>query len=129
MRWLKKRIRLLLALVEALAGGAETVSYPKTELELPKGYRGAIQLDEEKCIGCGLCVRDCPAHGLELNKESKSVYRLTYYPARCAYCGQCERACHRQAITHTSQLPGSTTDPESIIVILKDQSEHEASDD
>lgn len=123
MDWLKKRIRLLLSLVDALSGEAETISYPETELELPKGYRGAIQLDEEKCTGCGLCVMDCPANGLELVKESKSVYKLIHYPARCAYCGQCEHACHSQAIFHSNQLTGSTTDPDSIIVTLKDQRE------
>ena len=111
MRWLKKRIRLLLSLVDALTGGVETVSYPETELELPKGYRGSIQLDEKKCIGCGLCVRDCPANALELDKESKSVSTLTYYPARCAYCGQCEQVCHHQAITQTNQLAGSSAIP------------------
>ncbi len=119
----KKRFGLLLSLVDALSRGEETVSYPDKELELPAGYRGAIQLDEEKCTGCGLCVRDCPAKGLELIKGSNSAYTLIYYPARCAYCGQCEQSCHRQAITHTNQLTGSTTDPDSIIVVLKDQLE------
>lgn len=116
-------MRLFLSLLDALFRGDETVSYPETELELPEGYRGSIQLDAEKCTGCGLCVRDCPTKGLELVKESNSTYTLTYYPARCAYCGQCEQSCHRQAIGHSNQLTGSTTDPDSLIVILKDQAE------
>lgn len=123
MEWLKKRLALLLSLLDALIGGAETVSYPETELELPNGFRGAIQLDPEKCTGCGLCARDCPASALELVKESKSNYKLIYNPARCAYCGQCELSCHRGAISHSNQLAGSTRDPHSIAVILKDQKE------
>ncbi len=123
MEWLKKRLALLLSLLDALIGGAETVSYPETELELPNGFRGAIQLDPEKCTGCGLCARDCPASALELVKESKSNYKLIYNPARCAYCGQCELSCHRDAISHSNQLTGSTRDPHSIVVVLKDQKE------
>ena len=122
MSWWKRRIGLLLSMFDALTR-SETVKFPYAELELPEGYRGAIQLDEDKCTGCGLCVRDCPALGLEFVKESKSAYKLIYYPNRCAYCGQCEQACHRQAITHSNQLTESTTDPDSLIVILKDQEE------
>ncbi len=121
MRRLKKRLGLLPSLIDAIFRGAETVSYPATALELPKGYRGALQLDEENCTGCGLCVRDCPANALILNRESKSDFQLIHYPARCAYCSQCETACHHQAISHTNQLTGSTNDPDSLIVILKDQ--------
>jgi len=123
MAWLKKRLALLLSLLDALIEGSETVSYPETEMELPNGYRGAIQLDPEKCTGCGLCARDCPANALELVKESKSDYKLIYHPARCAYCGQCELSCHRGAISHSNRLTGSTKDPDSIVVILKDQKE------
>jgi len=121
MAWLKKRFALLLSLLDALFRGAETVSYPETELELPDGFRGAIQLDPEKCTGCGLCVRDCPANALELVKESKSDYKFIYHPARCAYCGLCEQACRRGAIFHSNRLTGSTRDPHSIVVVLKDQ--------
>jgi hydrogenase-4 component H/formate hydrogenlyase subunit 6 len=125
MAWLKKRLALLLSLLDALIEGSETVSYPETEMELPNGYRGAIQLDPEKCTGCGLCARDCPANALELVKESKSDYKLIYHPARCAYCGQCELSCHRGAISHSNRLTGSTRDPDSIVVILKEQKDQE----
>lgn len=123
MAWLKKRLALLFSLLDALIRGEETVSYPETELELPNGFRGAIQLDPEKCTGCGLCARDCPANALELVKESKSNYKLVYNPARCAYCGQCELSCHRGAISNSNQLTGSTRDPDSIVVVLKEKKE------
>ena len=123
MACLNKRLGLFASLVDALIGGPETISYPETEMELPYGYRGTIQLDEEKCTGCGLCVRDCPANGLRLVKESKSDYQLIYHPARCAYCGLCEQACHRGAISHSNRLAGSTKDAHSVVFILKDQKE------
>jgi NAD(P)H-quinone oxidoreductase subunit I len=123
MACLKKRLGLLASLVDAFIQGPETISYPETEIELPNGYRGTIQLDAEKCTGCGLCVRNCPANALELVKESKSVYKFIYHPARCAYCGLCEQACHRGAIYHSNRLTGSTRDPHSIVVVLKDQKE------
>jgi formate hydrogenlyase subunit 6/NADH:ubiquinone oxidoreductase subunit I len=80
-------------------------------------------IDAEKCTGCGLCVRDCPADGLVLIKESRQEYKLLHYPARCAYCGQCEDSCVRGAISHSNELVEPTDDPEGWIVVLKHQRE------
>lgn len=120
---LKKRFSLLSAIMDALIEPPETVAYPFCELKLPETFRGAIVIDPEKCTGCGLCVRDCPAQGLELIKKSRDEFKLIHYPARCAYCGQCSISCRRKAISHSNQLVGSTTDPDEMVVILKEKEE------
>jgi len=122
---LKKRFSLLSAIVDALIQPPETVDYPYAVLDLPKGFRGAIVVDPEKCTGCGLCVRDCPAEGLKLVKTSRDEFKLIHYPARCAYCGQCEDSCRRGAISHTNQLVGSTMNPEGWVVVLHEKQEEE----
>ena len=33
-----------------------------------------IEISHDKCIGCGMCVRDCPAYNLGL-KDKKAVVR------------------------------------------------------
>jgi len=118
---LKKRFSILSAIVDALIESPETVAYPYGPLDLPQGYRGAIVIDPDKCTGCGMCVRDCPAEGLKLVKKSRDEFKLIHYPARCAYCGQCERSCRRGAISNSNALVGSTTDPEGWVVVLKEQ--------
>jgi formate hydrogenlyase subunit 6/NADH:ubiquinone oxidoreductase subunit I len=73
-------------------------------MELPRSFRGKVSVDPELCRGCGLCVRDCPAVALELEKESREQYRLIYHADRCAFCGQCELSCPFGAITLSNDL-------------------------
>jgi formate hydrogenlyase subunit 6/NADH:ubiquinone oxidoreductase subunit I len=112
------------ALLDALLQGPETVSFPACPLTLPEGFRGAIVMpDPEACSGCGLCVRDCPAAALVLDKEDRETFRLVHYPGRCAYCGQCEDNCRRGAISHTHTLVGTTQDPQEMVVLKDTQDE------
>lgn len=120
MERFKKRLTLLNSVIDAMINAPETVKYPFGDLELPEGYRGTIEFDPDKCIGCGLCIRDCPAEALELNKKSREEYTLLYYPARCAYCGQCEDSCRHGAISHSNKLVGSTTHKDDWVMVFKD---------
>jgi NAD-dependent dihydropyrimidine dehydrogenase PreA subunit len=57
--------------------------------------RGKVEIDQNECKGCGLCVESCPAQALELSSE------LNHYgvrPARqkadvCSGCGICYYVC------------------------------------
>ncbi|MBG0785901.1 MAG: 4Fe-4S binding protein [Anaerolineaceae bacterium] len=113
---------LLFALVDALFSRPDTVQYPHSSLVLPEGFRGAIDFNPEYCIGCGLCVRDCPSNALELIRESREVYQLRYYPTRCAFCGQCQSTCSRGAIAHSNRIVPSTANADEIVEIFKDTS-------
>jgi formate hydrogenlyase subunit 6/NADH:ubiquinone oxidoreductase subunit I len=117
------RNKLLFALVDALFSRPETVQYPYCPVSLPEGFRGVIEFDAECCIGCGLCVRDCPANALELTRESREVYQLRYFPTRCAFCGQCQSTCPRGAISHSNRIVPSTANPDAISEVLKDTSD------
>ncbi|MEA3327984.1 MAG: 4Fe-4S binding protein [Chloroflexota bacterium] len=121
MEQLKKRLSLLSAILDAFIQAPETVDYPYGPLELADGFRGAIVFDTEKCIGCGLCVRNCPAEALHFDKKSREEYRLIHYPARCAYCAQCEDDCRHGAIYHSNHLVSPTTNPEGLVVILHEK--------
>ena len=117
----RRRNSLFNAIIDALVSRPDTVGYPFAELELPESYRGAIVINADNCTGCGLCVRDCPAGALKLEKTSRDEYRLTHYPARCAYCSQCQNSCTRDAIHHSNQLVDATDRPRELVVILKDK--------
>jgi formate hydrogenlyase subunit 6/NADH:ubiquinone oxidoreductase subunit I len=121
MERIKKRLSILNAVMDAMFSPRETVKYPFGVLELPEGYRGAIVFEPEKCIGCGLCVRDCPADALKLNKKSREEFTLLHYPARCAYCGQCQDSCRHGAIYHSNKLVGSNVNKEERVVVLKEK--------
>ena len=52
-----------------------------------------IVIDKEKCIGCGLCVADCPAEKLTV-EAGKAVYT-----PECIQCGHCVAVCPRTAVS------------------------------
>lgn len=65
-----------------------------------------IEIDYEKCDGCGECVEACPADVYELvcPVKSKGDDKKAAAPniAECIECCACVEACPKNAITHSS---------------------------
>jgi NAD-dependent dihydropyrimidine dehydrogenase PreA subunit len=53
-----------------------------------------MQVDHEKCIGCGTCVRDCPTGAVRL------VHKKAVIAEACTECGACIRVCEQAALRH-----------------------------
>jgi formate hydrogenlyase subunit 6/NADH:ubiquinone oxidoreductase subunit I len=118
---------LLPQLWHVLKQGPRTVKYPFGPAELPEGYRGRVVIRAENCRGCGMCVRDCPAFGLELEREGRNAYRLIHHPERCAYCGQCELSCNFDAIYLSNEFVPGEPGREGLSVVLVDKKEEKSS--
>jgi 2-oxoglutarate ferredoxin oxidoreductase subunit delta len=64
--------------------------------------KGKLEIDRERCKGCGLCVRSCPTKVLEIGSAPNS---WGYYPVtaaqedKCIACGNCYTVCPDVAIT------------------------------
>jgi 2-oxoglutarate ferredoxin oxidoreductase subunit delta len=56
-----------------------------------------LEIEDDRCKGCGLCVDVCPKHSLDLDRSI--VNRLGYHPVRlvdepsCTSCALCARIC------------------------------------
>jgi len=85
-------------LIRTLLRRPATVAFPYGPLELPSAYRGHVLVDMDSCQGCGLCVRDCPAAALEIERLGGEGLRMVHYFDRCVGCGQCELGCRYGAI-------------------------------
>ncbi len=72
-----------------------TRPYPFEKKPAPPNYRGKLVWNREKCTGCQLCVKDCPADAIELVTIDRANKRfvLRYNIDRCTYCAQCVVNC------------------------------------
>lgn len=61
-----------------------------------------IQLNQEKCTQCNLCVQVCPVRAIKLgrNQEFPEIIH-----DRCTGCGSCLRACAYVAISYHDSIP------------------------
>ena len=51
------------------------------------------EVTKEKCTGCGLCIKWCPANAITLNNKKALISAKT-----CIGCGECTVACRTSAI-------------------------------
>ncbi len=104
--------RSVTGLLEKVAQGKATLHPP---VPAPADLRGKIAYDREKCIGCQLCVRVCPAQVIQFLPETK---KIRMYVARCTFCAECVDACPVDALATTPEFLLADTDrfSENLIV-------------
>ena len=69
-----------------------TVNYPFVPSPPPPSFRGKPVFDEDRCVGCGICVDRCPSKAIEI-EDLGSKRRLTVHYNRCIYCAFCNYNC------------------------------------
>ena len=59
-------------------------------------------IDKDKCIGCGMCARNCPADAIIRTDYTAPGHKLASFaidPAKCLKCGVCMGNCKFKAIS------------------------------
>ena len=54
----------------------------------------AVQINQEKCTGCGLCVDVCPVEAISMQDDKANVDK-----DKCTECGLCVEACPNEVIS------------------------------
>ena len=79
-----------------------------------------IKVNSEKCIGCGMCVKDCAANNIELKGNKADIYTND-----CIMCGHCEAVCPKEAITISGyatkpvENKGTRLNPEEVLDVIR----------
>jgi formate hydrogenlyase subunit 6/NADH:ubiquinone oxidoreductase subunit I len=53
------------------------------------------EIDQERCVRCGLCVELCPTQAVEMTGQGPAFSE----GQACTYCGVCEAGCAEGAIS------------------------------
>ncbi|WP_135612859.1 4Fe-4S binding protein [Methanococcoides sp. AM1] len=52
-------------------------------------------VNRDECVGCGVCVDDCPAEAITMDEENIAVVDA----GKCTECGICVDSCPSEAIS------------------------------
>jgi len=55
-------------------------------------------IDENRCVGCAICVEGCPAKAISM-KNGKAKINMD----KCIRCGKCHDICSQNAVRHDSE--------------------------
>ncbi len=55
-------------------------------------------VSEEKCVGCGICVEECPVEAILMEDEKAKIDM-----SKCIHCGTCHSVCPQEAVRHDSE--------------------------
>jgi formate hydrogenlyase subunit 6/NADH:ubiquinone oxidoreductase subunit I len=121
-KWVHPGAMIALVL-KALFQKPATVDYPVKPLPAPARFRGEIRFDPVKCIGCQLCVKDCPSNAIKIIKVGEKQFELAIDLGKCIYCGQCADSCMKKAIELTPIYELAQTERAKLKIVFNVESE------
>jgi formate hydrogenlyase subunit 6/NADH:ubiquinone oxidoreductase subunit I len=111
--------KMLMELLRSIFKKPVTTKYPAQDKLMPAGFRGRIRYIPEKCIGCQICVKDCPSQAITIRKTGDKQFEATIDLAKCIYCGQCVDSCPKKALEVTDEFALAQLDREKLIIVYK----------
>ncbi|MFA5875385.1 MAG: 4Fe-4S binding protein [Candidatus Margulisiibacteriota bacterium] len=89
---------MLWELLRSLFKKPATELYPYVRTPPIHKIRGRLIFYPAKCIGCKICMRDCPSGAIEIKKISEKQFEADIDLSKCIYCAQCVESCPKQAL-------------------------------
>ncbi|MCX5778536.1 MAG: 4Fe-4S binding protein [Elusimicrobia bacterium] len=96
-----------------------THNYPFVKIAKPEAFRGKLNFFSDKCIGCKICMRDCPSNAIIIHKIADKQFEAEIRLDKCVYCAQCVESCPKKALEATHDFELASLSQDSLRVIIK----------
>ncbi len=107
---------ILIELFRQLMKKPATTKYPLVKEDPPSDLRGKPLIDDQKCIRCGFCERNCPGLAIKIGKP-RTDEPTRIYLDKCVFCGLCKEICPVKAVKMTTIYELVALDPAELCEI------------
>jgi formate hydrogenlyase subunit 6/NADH:ubiquinone oxidoreductase subunit I len=111
--------RMLKQVLKSLFIRPATLNYPREKTAMPEGFRGKLKFYPHKCVGCKICMRDCPSGAITIRQVGEKKFEAEIDLSKCIYCGQCVDSCPKKALEITPEFELAEIDKDKLKIVFK----------